>query len=71
MVNRPADPFSISEQCRNCKPANGYRRKGRKAAEVLFDSMLHEQIRQEAISRGWSFSRMVRHLCDASIEGIE
>lgn len=38
---------------------------------IWFNNELHEQIRAEAVQRGWTFSRMVRHLCEASIEGIE
>lgn len=38
---------------------------------VWFNHELYDQVRAEAISRGWTFGRMVRHLCEASIEGIE
>lgn len=38
---------------------------------VWFNAELHKHILKEAKSRKWTFSHMVRHLCEASIEGIE
>lgn len=53
-------------------PAQGYPRKGGKVGvQVTFTPELYKQVRAEAISRGWSISRMVNHLCEASIDGIE
>lgn len=52
--------------------ASGNRtKKGRPAVEIRFYPTLFEKIRAEAIKRSWSFSRMVNHLCEASIDGIE
>ncbi len=53
--------------------AKGFRHPRYKAAmeqTIYFNDELHEAIRREARSRGWTFSHMVRHLCEASIEGI-
>lgn len=36
-----------------------------------FNQDLFADIQAEAISRGWPVGRMIRHLCEASIEGIE
>lgn len=38
---------------------------------VFINAELHKHILKEAKSRKWTFSHMVRHLCEASIEGIE
>lgn len=43
----------------------------RRHVSIEFATPLFEQILAEAKSRGWSFARMVRHLCEASIDGIE
>lgn len=50
--------------------AKGYRSDKGVEQCIYFNPELHEQIRQEAVRRGWTFSHMVRHLCEASIEGI-
>lgn len=42
-----------------------------KRLPITFPEELFEQIKAEAEQRGWTFSHMVRHLCEASIEGIE
>ena len=46
-------------------------RNGKPCVTIRFTAELHKQINAEAQKRGWSFSQMVRHLCEASIEGIE
>lgn len=51
--------------------ARGRRRNNRPAVEIRFTQGLFDQIKAEAIAREWSFNRMVNHLCEASIEGIE
>lgn len=43
----------------------------RRSVRITFPDSLFAQIRREAVRREWSFSHMVRYLCDASIEGIE
>jgi len=42
-----------------------------KRMPITFTEELFNQIELEARQRGWTFSHMVRHLCEASIEGIE
>lgn len=73
MTGRAADPVAINDFHRPIDyQAQGQRIKGgRRAVVVAFPEPLLDQIRAEAIKRGWSVSRMVRHLCEASIEGIE
>lgn len=73
MVGHRADPTSIKDFSRPIAyQAQGQRIKGgRRAIVVAFPEPLLDQVRAEAIKRGWSVSRMVRHLCEASIEGIE
>ena len=51
--------------------AKGHRRAKGLEQHIYFNPELHEQIRLEAVKRRWTFSHMVRHLCEASIEGIE
>lgn len=46
-------------------------KKGRRAVEIRWPEPLFQAIYNEASSRGWSFSHMVRFLCEASIDGIE
>lgn len=41
------------------------------AIRCYFPPELFNQIQAEAAKRGWSFSHMVIHLCEASIDGIE
>ncbi len=72
MVNKPIHPSEINDYT---KPffliAKGSARDtGRRDTKIAFPEALFNQIRDEAIKRGWSFARMVRHLCEASIEGI-
>lgn len=51
--------------------AKGHRRSGDNLEQTIwFNAELHAQIAGEALKRGWTFSHMVRHLCEASIEGI-
>lgn len=38
---------------------------------VYFNAELFQQLRAEALARGWPMSRLIRHLCEASIGGIE
>ena len=53
--------------------AIGHQAKGRNGIKVntYFNEELFQQILAEAKSRQWTFSHMVRFLCEASIEGIE
>lgn len=53
------------------RPARGYNRHGKKEVKVTLGTELFEQIRAEAYSRGWGVARMIRHLCEASVDGIE
>lgn len=49
----------------------GQLRCGHRRIQVTFGPELFESIRKEAATRDWPMSRMIRHLCEASIEGIE
>lgn len=53
--------------------ALGYRRKGHHGVEIAcyFNEELFDQIKVEAVRRGWTLAHMVRHLCEASIDGIK
>ena len=51
--------------------AKGQHRYHRRQVKISFTIELFEQISKEALRREWGFSHMVRHLCEASIEGIE
>ncbi len=51
--------------------ATGQRRHNRRHVKVSFTEELYNKIAKEASRREWGFSHMVRHLCEASIEGIE
>lgn len=51
--------------------ATGHVRGKLRQTSVVFNQELFDQIKAEALSRGWTFGHMVRHLCEASIEGIE
>ena len=66
-VNNPADVYEYSAS----RPARGYTVHGKRAVKVTFGQALWDQISAEAKARGWPFARMVRFLCEASIEGIE
>ena len=70
MVNKPPAPDTISEMSWPHKTI-GRIKKGRRSIEVKFPEYLFQQIQAEARQREWSFGHMVRHLCEASIEGIE
>lgn len=70
MPYAPQGPTTIHDYTR-AKPSRGYNRYGKKLVKVSFGTELFEQIRKEAAERGWGVARMVRHLCEASIEGIE
>lgn len=52
-------------------PAEGTKDFRQKRINVRFPEELWKQMRLEALSRGWGMQRMIRHLCEASIEGIE
>lgn len=56
---------------RSYRLARGVLKKGKPSVWVRFTPTLFEQIRTEALRRHWSFGRMVNHLCEASIDGIE
>lgn len=49
----------------------GQRRNGRPYIGVRFPEALMNQIIEEAKRRQWSVAHTIRHLCEASIEGIE
>lgn len=68
MVNKAAHPLEINDLAtfRRFNPP-----KARYGKAIRWPKPLHDQIMAEAVKRGWSFSRMVRHLCEASIDGIE
>ncbi len=51
--------------------ATGQHRHNRRHVKVSFTKELFDQISAEALRREWGFSHMVRHLCEASIDGIE
>lgn len=74
MVNRPMDTQGI--QTMNIKSPKFYgtswrRKSGRRVVEVRFTDTMFEKLRLEAAQRGWTIPAMIRHLCEASIEGIE
>lgn len=70
MVNK--SPLLSEVNDMDCAPKVGQHfKKGRRAVEIRWPEPLFQAILSEATSRSWSFSRMVRHLCEASIEGIE
>lgn len=70
MPNKPADQDQMHDQ--KTKPRTGNRHKhGKRAVEIRFPEPLFQLILKEAAQREWSFSHMVRFLCEASIEGIE
>lgn len=75
MPNKAAAPDAISDYSRDFSyTARGYRNASygyRRVTTIIWGDELFDQIYAEAKKRGWSFSRMVRHLCEASIEGIE
>ncbi len=72
MVNRPAHSGEINEFDRPwLAQAKGRRRGNRFLIYVGFSEGLFNQIRTEAARREWTMAHMVRHLCEASIEGIE
>lgn len=56
---------------RRCRPTVGEVRNKHKRLTINFPAELFDQINDEAKLRGWAFSSMVVHLCEASIEGIE
>lgn len=53
------------------KPFPGRVKGNRVVLTIYLDQPLLLQIKAEADRRGWAISRMIRHLCEASIEGIE
>lgn len=68
---RVADPDQVHEYKRYRGTSTPYMRYKKPKKMITFTVGLHKQIDDEARSRSWTFSRMVRHLCEASIEGIE
>ncbi len=70
MSNKPPHPTEINDMDLGPKVGNHFK-KGRRCVEIRWPEPLFKAILAEATTRGWSFSRMVRHLCEASIEGIE
>lgn len=62
---------SMQEQRYRGKIAGHHREDNRICIKIRFNEELFELVQTEALKREWSFSRMVRHLCEASIEGIE
>lgn len=44
---------------------------GRYEIKITITKMLHSQLYKEAKARGWPMARLIVHLCEASIEGIE
>ncbi len=70
MSNKPANPSEINDRMDRPRVGNHFN-KGRRTVEIRWPEPLFKAILAEATLRGWSFSRMVRHLCEASIEGIE
>lgn len=68
MVNKAAHPVEINHVARYDRLYEG---PTRTTSCIRWPRELHDQIEAEAKLRGWSFSAMVRHLCEASIEGIE
>jgi hypothetical protein len=52
-------------------PARGYNRHGKKEVKVTLGVELFDALRIEAKGRGWGIARMIRHLCESSIDGIE
>jgi hypothetical protein len=58
------------ERERETRIAKGHTQTGGIVCSVYFNTELFNQLRAEAISRGWPMSRLIRHLCEASIDGI-
>lgn len=61
----------IREERNESTFAKGTKRKTGVIQSCWFNTELHEQIRLAAVKQGWTFAHMVRHLCEASIDGIE
>lgn len=66
----PLDPNGMHDVERQ-RPAKGYARRGKREVKCIFGEELYVQIRAEAVKRRWPMARTIRHLCEASIEGIE
>lgn len=71
MVNKSPHPGEINDLSGIHTTAQGRFRHNRRVVDVGFPTGLYEQIKAEANLRQWSFAHMVRHLCEASIGGIE
>ena len=56
---------------RRYRDPKGESRHGKRRMQATFPVGLWKQIDDEAKQRGWPFARMIVHLCEASIEGIE
>lgn len=52
-------------------PAQGTRCRHGRLVSCYFNEELFLAIQKEAVARGWPLGRMIRHLCEASIEGVE
>lgn len=71
MVNRPLD-YAMINEISVANPRVGTRiKKGRRTVEIRWPEPLFLAVKAEADKREWSFGHMVRHLCEASIDGIE
>lgn len=68
MVGRLAHPAEINDVARYPRL---YKSEIRNTTCIRWPRSLYDQIESEAKLRGWSFSHMVRHLCEASVNGIE
>lgn len=69
MGNRPAQRDQIADFS-TWKPPK-LREGKRLSVTVVFPDGLYKQMLKEAIKRQWSMAHLIRHLCEASIEGIE
>lgn len=61
----------IRAEQRRVRPGNGSLRRTGVTVNVWFNPDLFEAIRAEAERRGWTLNRMIRFLCEASIDGVE
>lgn len=72
MVRAVGEPNTVADYRMRRRPlAKGFLMDGKPSANIRFPQYLFDKIRAEAERHGWSFNRMVIHLCEASIEGIE
>lgn len=71
MVTKPLYLDMVLDQRWRRQPTGNTRLHYRREVKIVFSIGLFDKILTEAKSREWSFGRMVRHLCEASIDGIE